>query len=74
MIPRLASGWDITEHLFATGQLVRLTKHPSYRSIVKGFFEVRHQLPERDGELQYRLRSAHEPYDRVLNESELEAA
>ena len=61
-------------HLFATGQLVRLTVDLRYRSIAKGFFEVRHQLPERDGELQYRLRSAHEPYERVLNESDLEAA
>jgi hypothetical protein len=74
VMPRHARGWDIAEHLFAMGQIVRLTKHPSYHSIAKGSFEVRQQLPEREGELQYRLRSAHEPYDRVLNEGELEAA
>ena len=74
MMTRRLARRGAAEHLFATGQMVRLTVGLRYRSIAKGFFGVRHKLPERDGELQYRLPSADEPYERVLNESDLEAA
>jgi hypothetical protein len=32
------------------------------------------QLPSRDGELQYRIKSSREPYERVVKEGELEHA
>ena len=38
-----------------------------------GAYEIRKQLPERDGELQYRIKSAAEEHERVALESELGA-
>jgi hypothetical protein len=32
------------------------------------------QLPERDGEFEYRIRSPDEPHERIVRESELRAA
>jgi hypothetical protein len=34
---------------------------------------VTKQLPERDGEFQYRVKSAREPHERVVRESQLSA-
>ena len=67
------AGPGAMEHQFAIGQRVRLTTRVRYLLVAKGFFEVRRQLPKRDGKLQYQLRSANEAYERVLNENELEA-
>jgi hypothetical protein len=37
-------------------------------------YEVLAMLPERDGELQYRIKSEREPYQRIMKASELEPA
>jgi hypothetical protein len=36
-----------------------------------GAYVVTATLPERDGEFKYRVRSSHEPHERVMTESEL---
>jgi hypothetical protein len=47
--------------------------HGSPISSARGAYEIRKQLPERDGELQYRIKSAAEEHERVALESELGA-
>jgi hypothetical protein len=40
-------------------------------SAALGAFEVTKQLPERDGEFEYRIKNVAEPHERVARESEL---
>jgi hypothetical protein len=61
-------------HKFHVGQLVELRpKKSSPISVARGAYEILKQLPERDGELQYRIKSAVEDHERVAGESELAA-
>ncbi len=57
---------------FTVGDMVRLTKMLPIRNAVSGPYEILAQLPVRDGELQYRVKSEREPYQRILKEDELE--
>jgi hypothetical protein len=57
---------------FHIGQLVEFwPKKGSPVSSARGAYEIIRQMPERDGELQYRIKSAVEGHDRVALESEL---
>jgi hypothetical protein len=61
-------------HRFAVGNTVRLSYFVPLRNAVRGGYEILAQLPERDGELQYRIKSEREPYQRIVLEGELETA
>ena len=63
----------MSEHKFRVGQTVRF--YPSERgaSAPRGAYIVTTELPERDGEFQYRIRNIVEPHDRAAAESELRA-
>ena len=61
-------------HRFHVGQMVRLSGGFPLRNAVAGDYKVLSQLPSRDGELQYRIKSSREPYERVVKEGELEHA
>jgi hypothetical protein len=52
--------------------MVRLNQNVLARFVVRGVYEILAQLPERDGRLQYRIKSGSEPYQRVAREDELE--
>jgi hypothetical protein len=39
-----------------------------------GAYVVTRKMPERDGELEYRVRSSNEPHERVVRESQLRGA
>ena len=55
---------------FQVGQTVFIV--PSlFRGSPTGKYIVTKKLPESDGELEYCVRSAGEPYERVVGESEL---
>jgi hypothetical protein len=41
-------------------------------NIPGGAYIVTAKLPERDGELEYRVRSADEPYERVMRENQMQ--
>jgi hypothetical protein len=56
---------------FRPGQTVRLTRGFPYRAAAEGDYKIVRQLPESGGELQYRVKSAREPHERVVKESEL---
>jgi hypothetical protein len=52
--------------------MVRLSQAAQLRNAAAGSYEVLAQLPERDGEFQYRLKSDREPYQRIAKEHELD--
>jgi hypothetical protein len=58
---------------FRSGQSVRLGRGLAFRS-ADGEYKVIRQLPDNDGELQYRIKSVREPHERVVNESDMEKA
>jgi hypothetical protein len=59
-------------HKFHIGQLVEFRpRKGSPISAARGAYEILKQLPERDGELQYRIKNAAEEDERVALESEL---
>jgi hypothetical protein len=59
-------------HQFREGQTVRLSRNLAYRSSAPGEYKIVRQLPESGSDPQYRIKSLHEPHDRVVNESDLE--
>jgi len=61
-------------HRYRIGSMVRLSTIVPLRDAVPGPYEVLAQLPDREGELQYRIKSAREPYQRIAKEGELERA
>ena len=61
-----------SSHRFSIGSMVHLNRSGFTRFAVRGLYEILALLPERDGKLQYRIKSGSEPYTRVAREDELE--
>jgi hypothetical protein len=59
------------EHKFRTGQRVTLAPSLPNRSAAGGGYVVTRQLPERNGEFEYRIKSVSKPHERVAREGEL---
>ena len=55
---------------FHSGQTVRLVRS-SMRTAADGEFKIVRPLPDEGGETQYRIKSAREPHERVVKESDL---
>ena len=62
-----------SRHSFITGNVVRLSKRFPPRKAAPGPYHVVAQLPARDGQLQYRIKSGCEPFYRTATENELES-
>ena len=62
-----------SKHRFISGNVVRLSKRYPPRKAAPGPYNVVAQLPEWDGQLQYRIKSGFEPFCRTVAENELEA-
>jgi hypothetical protein len=60
-----------SKHSFPTGNMVHLTKRYPPRKAAPGPYKIVAQLPERDGQLQYRIKSGCEPFYRTVKEDEL---
>ena len=60
-------------HSFAAGQTVRLANASRLTPAASGDFKITRLLPESSGELQYRVKSDRESYERVVGENELKA-
>jgi hypothetical protein len=58
-------------HRFAIGNMVQLSRVIRLHNAVPGPYEILAQLPEREGEFQYRIKSDREPYQRIVKEDEL---
>jgi hypothetical protein len=56
---------------FKLGQTVFLQPTIANRGAANGAYEVTRQLPERNSEFQYQIKSSREPHQRVVRESEL---
>jgi hypothetical protein len=67
-------GNAMDNHKFKVGQTVNYT--PQFIGTVNAdaIFKITQLLPPEDDELQYRIRSASEPYERVAKESQLDCA
>jgi len=61
-----------TGHGYPTGHEVMLTKRYPPRKAAPGPYKVVAQLPARDGQYQYRVKSGCEPFYRTIAESEIE--
>ncbi len=62
----------MSEHKYGLGQKVQFNGRHHTRSAPVGFYEVVRQLPDLDGDLQYRIKSSREAHERVVKESELQ--
>jgi len=62
----------LPRHTFIIGNDVRLSKRYPPRKAAPGPYKVVAQLPERDGQIQYRIKSGYEPFYRTVAENELE--
>jgi hypothetical protein len=62
-------------HKFKVGQTVRFesnsSRHFSFSSAAPGSYEVRKQLPERNGEFEYHVKSSNEAHERIATESQI---
>ena len=58
-------------HKFRLGQRVTLASTALNRAGAGGAYVITKQLPERDRELEYRIKRASELHERVARESEL---
>ncbi|MFT4098241.1 MAG: hypothetical protein QM651_14075 [Rhodoblastus sp.] len=61
-------------HRYKVGETVRMASTISLRAPSLQQFKIVRQLPERGGEMQYRIKSAAEQFERVAAESALEKA
>ena len=67
---QLRSGGAMPRHKFQIGQTVFLS--PSFGlNMPGGAYIVTKKLPERDGEYVYQVKSANEPHQRIVRESEM---
>jgi len=58
-------------HKFQVGQTVQLVGGRRHVTTSAVGYKVVRQLPESGGELSYRIKSGHETFERVVNESQL---
>lgn len=58
-------------HKYQIGQKVRYHGGFAQRHLIGGSYEVVAQMPERDGDNQYKIKRNDDPHQRVVNEAEL---
>ena len=57
-------------HKFQVGEILELSPSVGLK-VPDGAYEVIKQLPEINGQFQYRIKSVKEPHERVVRESQL---
>ena len=60
----------MSEHMFKVGQTIELSPAIA-RNMAGGAYKIVKQLPERNGEFEYRIKNINEPHERVVREIEL---
>jgi len=63
---------DVTKNKFMVGQIVRFTSGTVGRPGAGGSYKIIRVLPLEGDEHQYRIKSAHEPHERIARESQLD--
>ena len=61
----------MSDHKFRIGQSVRYTSGPYGRGNMNDIYKVTQLLPSETDDRQYRIKSASEPHERVVKESQL---
>ena len=61
----------VQDHKFKVGQSVNFTSGPFGRGGTNGIYKVTQLLPPEGDDYQYRIKSASEPHERVVKESQL---
>jgi hypothetical protein len=61
----------MSAHKFKLGLTVFLQRNAFNQDAARGAYTVTKQLPERNGEFEYQIKSSGEPHTRVVRESEL---
>ena len=61
----------MSSHVFAVGEHVSLDSVMRRAAGRADIFVVKTQMPQLGGELQYRIKTESEPYDRVVTEAQL---
>lgn len=61
---------SMPDHKFKAGQTVILSPAIA-RNMSGGMYQITKELPKRDGEYEYRIKSINEPHERVMREIEL---
>jgi hypothetical protein len=64
----------LSEHKFKVGQSVHYTSGPYGRGGESGVYQIMQLLPPEGDDRQYRIKSANEPHERVVKESQLNRA
>jgi len=64
----------VQDHRFKVGQSVSFTSGPFGRGGTNGVYKVTQLLPSEGDDFQYRIKSASEPHERVVKESQLNRA
>ena len=64
-------GGSVDKHKFKIGQTVSFTSGPFGRGGTNGVYKVTQLLPPEGDDNQYRIKSAAEPHERVVKESQL---
>jgi hypothetical protein len=62
---------SVQDHKFKVGQSVSFTSGPFGRGGTNGIYKVVQLLPLEGDDFQYRIKSASEPHERVVKESQL---
>jgi hypothetical protein len=62
----------VDEHKFKVGQSVSFTSGPFGRGGANGTYKVTQLLPPEGDDYQYKIKSATEPHERVVKESQLD--
>jgi hypothetical protein len=62
---------SVQDHKFKIGQSVSFTSGPFGRGGTNGIYKVTQLLPPEGDDFQYRIKSASEPHERVVKESQL---
>jgi hypothetical protein len=61
----------VSDHKFKIGQSVHYTSGPYGRGTASGVYKITQVLPVEGDDRQYRIKSANEPHERVVKESQL---
>jgi hypothetical protein len=62
---------SVQDHKFKVGQSVSFTSGPFGRGGTNGIYTITQLLPPEGDDYQYRIKSAREPHERVVKESQL---
>jgi hypothetical protein len=64
----------VLSHRFTVGSTVHLSRIAPLANAASGSYKIVEKLPERDGDVSYRIKSDREPYHRIAQQDDLEPA